>query len=66
MLVTFSEQMLSFSDHICTLLTAPRMEKFDAAWKEKLEIFLTPRIDFWFIFFVICPKEEEKAVYRKK
>ena len=36
-LVKFSEQMCSFGRHICTLLTAARMSKFDAAWTEKLE-----------------------------
>ena len=53
-LVTFSEQMCSFGRHVCTLLTATRMSKFDAAWTEKLENFELPTLFFGSFFNNLC------------
>ena len=58
--------MLSFSGHICTLLTAARMPKFYAAWTEKLEIFELSTLIFGSFFQKPVRKIKEKVVYQKK
>ena len=65
-LETFSELILLFNGHISTLLTAARLPKFDAAWTEKLEIFLPSHTDFLFIFSQSVRKWQRKWATEKK
>ena len=64
-LETFPELILSFNGHICTLLTSPRMPKFDSAWTEKLFFFYLPTLMFCSFFHNLSGSGRESGPPKK-